>query len=76
MLLFDGILGEHSDPLMRAWADVDNQVNLRLFARGAQETPREPLEKIKLLRDEYMSLRVTVFKYIASLNDQILASRL
>ena len=68
MLYFDGVLGKHLDPLMQDWADLDNQVNSRLFARGAQEVPG----KIKLLRDEYMSLRVTIFKYIASLNDQIL----
>ena len=67
-MLFDGLLGDRTDPLMQDWVALDNQVKRRLFNRC---TPKVPAE-IELLRDKYMSLRVTMFDYIASLNDDIL----
>ena len=73
MLHFDGILGDRSDPLMQDWVALDNQINSRLFAINSAHSVSE---QIKLLRDQYMSdmdsLRVTIFNYVASLNDQIL----
>lgn len=69
MLHFDGILGDRTDPLMQDWVALDNQINSRLFASNSAHSVSE---QIKLLRDQYMSLRVTIFDYVASLNDQIL----
>jgi len=68
MLYFDGLLGDRADPLMQAWVALDNQVKSRLFAHSTHGVP----EEIKLLQDKYMSLRVILFDYVASLNDQIL----
>ena len=53
---------------MQDWVAVDNQVKSRLFGHITHSVP----DKVKLLQAEYMSLRVTMFDYIASLNDEIL----
>lgn len=69
MLHFDGVLGDRTDPLMQDWVALDNQIKYRLFGINS---PHLVSEQIKLMRDQYMSLRVAIFDYIASLNDQVL----
>ena len=68
MLYFDGLLGDRTVPVMQDWVALDNHVKCRLFACC---THRDPAE-IKVLQNKYMYLRVTMFDYMASLNDQIL----
>ena len=69
MLHFDGILGDRTDPLMQDWVALDNQINSRLFVIDSAHSVSE---QIMMLRDQYMSLRVIMFNYVASLNDHIL----
>lgn len=68
MLHYDGLLGDRANPLMQDWVAVDNQVKPRLFGRITHSVP----DKVKLLQDKFMSMRVKMFDYIASLNDEIL----
>lgn len=68
MLQFDGVLGNRTDPLMQGLVELDKQVLSRLFVN----TNDDASDQVKILRDKYVPIRLTLFGFVESLNDQAL----
>ena len=65
---FDGILGDRTDPLMQNLVELDKQIWARLFAHNSDSVHTH----LKVLRDNYTPIRLNMFDYVKSLNDQAL----
>lgn len=68
MLQYDGILGDRTDPLMQDWVALDEHISSRLFAKNTYPIP----EQTRMLRDQYVPLRLAMFEYIKDLNNDVL----
>lgn len=67
-VMFDGILGDRTDPLMQEWVELDKKISERLFANKFAHEGHA-----KALRDNYYdSLRKSLYEYVKSLNDTAL----
>lgn len=71
--MFDGVLGDRTDPLMQEWVQLDNKITERLFANKFQHEGHVKDLRDNDLHDNYHdSLRMCMFEYVLSLNDSAL----
>ena len=70
--MYDGILGDRSDPLMQDWVQLDKKISARLFANGLKHEGR-----VEVLRKNYYEcVRNTMSEYVSDLNDIALHTQL
>ena len=68
MQQFDGILGDRTDPLMQSVVELDKQIKARLFANNSDSVHTQ----VRILQEKYSPIRLEMFAYVKSLNDQAL----